>query len=130
MTHDGISARTQIRDGKRMSEFMRTIFLYLRSGSQMVNQNPQTILVEWSVGLADKEGGTGIIPILAANQITPNGFSGNFTQVNCTSFAIFSSANNSMPNRDFSSLEVDNVIVNEQGSVARTPVSINIKTIA
>src|SRR3990172_12384257 len=102
-----ITTRTQIGDGKSVPEFVRAGLLNFCSGTQPVDQDTQTILVERSVGLADEQGGTGIIPVLASNQITPDGFSGDFTQVDCASFATFCSANNSVPNRDLSSLEVD-----------------------
>ena len=102
-----VTTRTQIGDGKSVPEFVRVGFLHFCSGTQPVDQDTQTILIEWSVGLADEQGCTEIIPVLASNQITPDGFSRDFTQIDSTSFATFSSANNSVPNRDLSSLEVD-----------------------
>ncbi len=51
-----VTPGTQIGDRKGVSEFVRVRFLHLSPGSQPVDQDPQAVLVERPVGLADEEG--------------------------------------------------------------------------
>ncbi len=102
-----ISSGAQVGNSESVPEFMRVSFLHFCPGSQPINQNTQTILVEGPVGSADKEGGTRIVSIFTTCPITPDGFSGNLAHVNGTSLSTFCSTGDTMPDYYLSSFKVN-----------------------
>ncbi len=102
-----VTPGTEIGDREGVPEFVRVRFFHLSPGSQPVDQDPQAVLVERPVGLADEEGRASIFPVFTACQIAPDSFSSNFAQVDCAPFTTFGPPDDTMSDIDLSSLEVN-----------------------
>ena len=101
-----IPAGPQISYRKGMPEFMRMDMRNLSPFSQAADQYSQAVAVEGAVSAADKKRSFKIITILPQGNITPDSFSGGFSQVGCATFSAFGSPADPVANIHFASLEV------------------------
>ncbi len=107
LQRENVAARTQIGNGERVSKLVGIGFLHPRSVPQTRNQDAQTVLGERPIRGADEEGRLEVLTIFTLREITPDCFSGDFTQVDRASFATFSAAFQSMADGDTSGFHVD-----------------------
>lgn len=97
LEREDIPARTQISDGECMAKFMRMNMRNLGPFAQAPDQDAQAVAVKWAVTSADEEGSLGIIAIFPGGQVTPDGFTSNFTQVSDPAFSTLCPTTNPMP---------------------------------